>query len=176
MRRMQWLSMKWLAGLAAVAVAAHAGVVLAALPTADVAGSWRLTVEQTGIGCEWVGPMTLSQTGNDVTGSATVARVMGDPTQCPPSLSFTITGFIAGNLIELGFAGGAFGTAMFEGTVDAGVRTMSGIWSADPTAGTWSAVRQAAGAPVLGTVALLGLSLGLCAIAVRGLRRRSLRA
>lgn len=149
----------------------------------DVTGTWDLTVllpESTGgpLLCQWVGLMTLTQTGTmgggmDFMGSMTLHRVLGS-SPCPQMLDGTLDGMIEGTAINFGLASGQLGQMTFDGIVTDDGQSANGTWSNEES-GTWSAQRhrQAAPAPALGAGALATLFGLLMAGGVLRLRRRS---
>lgn len=139
----------------------------------NVAGTWDLTVMtnrpdhlQTGssdqVFCEWKGLMTLTQTGTDFTGFATLNLVTGP---CPATLSGTVQGTVGGTgsgfTISFGLASGEFGQVSFDGIVNIDGQSADGRWTNEES-GTWSAQKIPTAAPTLsgsGLAVLFGLLL-----------------
>ncbi len=170
----RFLVMTWLLlGVFVVPVRASSGVV------PDVTGTWALMVTDTVDNCIWKGPMLLTQSGMDFTGSCMLDLVSGD--KCSSMINGTIMGSIGGSgsgfTIDFGLASGAFGMVTFSGIVSVDGQSASGMWTTnDNASGTWSADKQPAQvAPAMSAVALMTLMALLTVVGVLYARRRTLR-
>lgn len=132
----------------------------------DLSGDWQLAAEYPAQGCSWAGAATLAQSGEILTGDASLSLVSG-PALCPPSPAAMIaTGMMQGTDFSTTFSDGS-SIGVFNGTSTDG-NQLSGIYSIGQGpflgfVGTWTATRLAAGVPALGAWALLGLALLLLA-------------
>ncbi len=165
------LAMAWLL----LPVSVIAGPTILNALSVNLTGTWALMVTDTGNGCMWKGPMFLTQTGMDFTGSCTLDLVTPS-SGCPAMLSGNIAGSISGSgsgfAINFGLASGSFGTVSFTGIVSDDGQSASGSWE-NTDSGTWSAEKQAAqAAPALSGAGLaLLFGLLLAAGVVRARRR-----
>jgi hypothetical protein len=158
----------------------------------DLTGSWAMQMtavrSQTGAAvapsCTFQGTANVAQTGNQLSGDISVDLTAGS--NCPPTMSATLSGQVTGNQVNMGLVmgGGAFGEASFTGTQTsarpgAAATALGGSFTVTSgpftgTGGTWSGTRQApiATVPALGTRGLAILALLLLATATLLLRRR----
>jgi len=141
----------------------------------NISGDWKLTVLEPTLGCTWVGPAGLVQSGDTFTGSTSLVLRPGSGDQCPTSLVGTVSGTLVGLMIEFGVAM-TTETASFEGIVADDQLSASGTWKlAEPSLeGTWSAERVVGvHAPALNAAGLAAVFLLLLAGGVYVLRRRA---
>ena len=153
---------------------------VSAAPTAanaagvNVTGTWNVTAMtnrpedlRTGssdqVFCEWKGLMTLTQTGTDFTGFATLSLITGP---CLATISGTVQGNVGGTgsgfIISFGLASGEFGHVSFDGIVSVDGQSAEGRWTNPEESGTWSAQKIRTAAPTLsgsGLATLFGLLL-----------------
>jgi len=149
--------------------------VVAAVLDANINGDWTLTVVEPTLGCTWVGPLTVVQTGNTFTGAATLNLVPGSSDPCLSSISGTVSGTIAGFMIQFGFATGGPGTANFNGVIASDQLSAEGTWTIPGVFnGTWHAEKVVGvRAPALSAAGLAALLIMLLAGGVYVLRRRA---
>ncbi len=147
---------------------------VAAVITVNITGDWTLTVVDPTHGCTWVGPLTVVQTGNTFTGSATLKIQPGSNDPCPSSFVGTVSGTLVGLMIKFGVAMGVE-TATFDGTIAVDQLSASGTWTTSDTfEGTWLAQRVVGvRAPALSAAGLTALLVLLLAGGVYVLRRRA---
>ncbi len=171
----RFLVIAWLLlGVSVVALPANG------LPIPNLTGTWTLVVTETSGAsmCVWKGPMLLTQTGMDFTGSVMLDFVSGG--ECLSTIDGTIMGSIGGSgsgfTIDFGLASGPFGMANFTGTVTDDGQSASGMWTTnDNASGTWSADKQPAQvAPAMSAVALVVLGGMLTVVGVVRARHRAL--
>lgn len=159
-----------------------------ALP-ADVAGNWTLTAtappfDKGTVGlCRWQGPVTLTQTPNGFTGSASMTLV-DDPGGCmPPAATADLSGVVVGDAFDGAMAFGPLGTMTFTGMVGPDGDSIAGDFDVEQgmftgLRGTWSAGRSVSvlEIPTLGAAGMAALILLLAIAAVVAVRRRRDRA
>jgi hypothetical protein len=161
----------------------------------DLTGSWAIQMmtfvpegtrsAAVAAGCAFQGTANVTQTGSQLSGDMFV-HVTSGGTNCPPSMSATLSGDVTGNRVDMGVAvgGGTLGQASFVGTATAAVAngpsTMSGTFSATSgpftgTNGTWSATRlaPATSVPTLDVKGLALLAVLLLGTAIWLLWRRA---
>ena len=158
----------------------------------DLTGSWTMQMtavrSQTGAAaapsCTFQGTANVAQTGSQLSGDVAVDLTAGS--NCPPTMSATLSGQVTGSQIDMGLVmgGGALGEASFTGTQTsarpgAAATTVGGSFTVtsgpfSSTGGTWTGTRQApiATVPALGARGLAVLALLLLATATLLLRRR----
>ena len=148
---------------------------MAAVVNVNITGDWTVTVVEPTLGCTWVGPLPLVQTGNTFTGSATLKLQPGSSDPCSSSFAGTVSGTIVGLTIKFGVATGTE-TASFDGTIAVDQLSASGMWTNpdEMLAGTWLAQRVVGvRAPALNAAGLAVLLVLLLAGGVDVLRRRA---
>lgn len=147
---------------------------VAAVINVNVTGDFTLTVVDPTHGCEWVGPLSVVQSGSTFTGSATLKLLPGSSDPCPSSLIGAVSGTIVGFVIQFGLAVGTE-TANFDGIVGNDQSTASGTWTIPGMFdGTWHAERlMGVRAPALSASGIAGLFVLLLAGGLYVLRSRA---
>ena len=131
--------------LSIAAVPAMAGIVLP-----DLSGQW--TLQATGqlpgeeTPCVFQGGGSMTQTGDQVTGQATLMLVSG-PAACPAEMMADLSGLVEGSAFFGTLDGGEmFGMLQFQGTIGQEETTLVGTYEVEPegpfsgTTGTWQAM------------------------------------
>lgn len=171
--------------LVLLALTALVPAIAQAQPAPDLSGTWDLETDSSlgGEGtaaCSFAGTALISQQGSELSGSSHLSLVSG-AAECPGSMQADLTGEVQGSKIQMGMllGGGAFGTAMFTGTVGPERGSAGGTFDVQQgpfagAGGTWSAVlgEPVLAIPSLGRVGIALLVVLLAASAAVVLRRR----
>ena len=158
----------------------------------DLTGSWAMQLQAflprteaaAAPNCTFQGTANVAQTGSQLSGDIGVDLTSGS--NCPSTMSATLTGQVTGNRVDMGLVmgGGSFGEASFTGTQTsarpgAAATALGGSFTVTSgpftgTGGTWTGTRLApiAAVPALGARGLAVLGLLLLATATLILRRR----
>jgi hypothetical protein len=131
-----------LAGWLLCVCVAGTPVVAAAI---DVSGEWDASATLPGT-CQWIGSLTMSQTGTTFTGGGTFILQSGD-VACPGAFQGTLSGTLSGNTITFGLWSDLSGSASFTGTVNADGQSSAGVWWTDTFDGTWALLKRSAPCP-----------------------------